>query len=457
MLNFPIGDIAALRFVTTDKYISGLIHRYVDRARRSFRLRRISAIAGRRPCAPIYCTRGDVAGRARRPGPRELQHRALHFVARDHCWFNRPMLCPSPATSCISASMPTDTTIIRHPPGNEAIYQPYDIKEPYYDSFHLCEPEDRATTCRSRNLTSASSYWQRDVYQSTDSTEALQNIFNYTQLSTASTLRISTRALDNDPTWQIAQELRLTSRGEGTCSGWAACTTRTCTRATSRRIRPRICKRRRRLSPRSAVLRLWAVIARPARASCGIPILHYPLPSAPGQPRGPHVQRQQSEHPQPESDLRRGELQVHARSQAHGGNARSTNSTSATCQSARPRHGVGKCHTRRSPAHPEAIPVFAEGKLVVRAHHGSHGVQHALQGLPPRRRQSAHPAEPRGAPINPGAINCGRHGPVTDPSAVLLRPDSIWSIEVGEKAGSTIGASRSMRTFTTSNGTTSSR
>ena len=58
------------------------------------------------------------------------------------------------------------------------------------------------------NLTSASSYWKRDVYQSTDSTEALQNIFNYTQF-------VPNLYEDNDTTWQIAQELRLTSRGDG--------------------------------------------------------------------------------------------------------------------------------------------------------------------------------------------------------------------------------------------------
>ena len=54
MLNFPIGEIAALRFVTTDKYISGFIHRYV-------------IAPGQFPyptnygnCGAYYCTRGDV-------------------------------------------------------------------------------------------------------------------------------------------------------------------------------------------------------------------------------------------------------------------------------------------------------------------------------------------------------------------------------------------------------------
>ena len=54
MLNFPIGEIAALRFVTTDKYISGFIHRYV-------------IAPGQFPyptnfgnCGIYYCNRGDV-------------------------------------------------------------------------------------------------------------------------------------------------------------------------------------------------------------------------------------------------------------------------------------------------------------------------------------------------------------------------------------------------------------
>ena len=54
MLNIPLGDIAALRFVTTDKYISGCIHRYV-------------IAPGQFPyptnygnCGAYYCTRGDV-------------------------------------------------------------------------------------------------------------------------------------------------------------------------------------------------------------------------------------------------------------------------------------------------------------------------------------------------------------------------------------------------------------
>ncbi len=50
------------------------------------------------------------------------------------------------------------------------------MKEPYYDSFHLVSLTV-SYDMSSANLTSPS-YWKRDVYQSTDSTEALQNIYN---------------------------------------------------------------------------------------------------------------------------------------------------------------------------------------------------------------------------------------------------------------------------------------
>src|ERR1700676_3465903 len=199
MLNFPIGDIAALRFVTTDKYISGFIHRYV-------------IAPGQFPfptnfnCGVYYCNRGDVQAAP---------------IAQDHANSNIERFISSRASLLVQ---PSDALSItgnfmyqridadgynnyQAPPNNEAIYQPYDIKEPYYDSFHMWSLKV-SYDMSFANLTSASSYWKRDVYQSTDSTEALQNIFNFTAF-------VPNLYEDNDLTWQIAQELRLTSRGEG--------------------------------------------------------------------------------------------------------------------------------------------------------------------------------------------------------------------------------------------------
>ena len=109
MLNIPLGDIAALRFVTTDKYVSGWIHRYV-------------VAPGQFPfptnfgnCGVYYCNRGDVQN-----APISRISRAptssASFLRAPLCWLSRAMPCPSPEVSCISASMPTDTATIRRRP-----------------------------------------------------------------------------------------------------------------------------------------------------------------------------------------------------------------------------------------------------------------------------------------------------------------------------------------------------
>jgi iron complex outermembrane recepter protein len=203
MLNFPIGDIAALRFVTTDKYISGFIHRYVI-APGQFPYPTSYGTCG--AAIVYYCNRGDV-----QDAP----------IAQDHANSNIERFISSRATLLIQPTSEFSITgnfmyqridadgynNYQAPPNNEAIYQPYNIQEPYYDSFRLWSLKV-SYDMPFANLTSASSYWNRDVYQSTDSTEALQNIFNYTQF-------IPNLYSENDNTWQIAQELRLTSRGEG--------------------------------------------------------------------------------------------------------------------------------------------------------------------------------------------------------------------------------------------------
>jgi outer membrane receptor protein involved in Fe transport len=88
-----------------------------------------------------------------------------------------------------------------------AIYQPYDIQEPYYDSFKLASLTV-AYDFPGVQLTSNTSYWQRFVIQSQDSTEPLENIFNLTTF-------IPTLYEEQDPTTQISQEIRLTSTGDG--------------------------------------------------------------------------------------------------------------------------------------------------------------------------------------------------------------------------------------------------
>src|SRR5712664_3909188 len=200
MLNVPIGDIAALRFVTTDKYISGFIHRYV-------------IAPGQFPfptnfgnCLSYCCTRGDVQDA---PVAKDISNSNIErFISSRASLLVQPTDALSITGTFMYQRIDADGyNNFQAPPNREAIYQPYDIKEPYYDSFHMWSLKV-SYDMSFANLTSASSYWKRDVYQSTDSTEALQNIFNYTQF-------VPNLYEDNDTTTQIAQELRLTSRGEG--------------------------------------------------------------------------------------------------------------------------------------------------------------------------------------------------------------------------------------------------
>jgi iron complex outermembrane recepter protein len=204
MLNLPIGDIAALRVVTTGKYISGWIDRKV-------------IAAGDFPfptnfgnCGVYYCNRGNV-----QDAPVAENHpnsNLERFISSRAALLIQPVENLSITGNFMYQRIDADgynnyqatgTT----PSGNDTIYQPYDIKEPYYDAFHMFSLKV-SYDMSFANLTSASSYWKRDVYQSTDSSEALQNIFNYTQF-------VPNLYSENDLTTQVAQELRLTSRGEG--------------------------------------------------------------------------------------------------------------------------------------------------------------------------------------------------------------------------------------------------
>ena len=201
MLNIPIGDKAALRFVTTDKYISGWIDRKVIASGEFPYPTNFGA------CGPFYfCTRGDVANA---PVATDVKGSNLErFVSARAALLVQPVDNLSITGTLMYQRIDADGYAnYQSPPGNEAIYQPYDIQEPYYDSFKLASLKV-SYDMDFANLTSATSYWKRDVFQTTDSTEALQNIFNFLEF-------IPNLYQEEDPTTQISEEFRLTSKGEG--------------------------------------------------------------------------------------------------------------------------------------------------------------------------------------------------------------------------------------------------
>jgi len=291
MLNVPLGDIASLRFVTTGKYISGWIHRYV-------------VAPGQFPyptnlgnCGVYYCSRGDVQGA---PVAKDISNSNIErlFLRARPCWFTVRCLVHHRQLH-VSTHRCDGYNNYQAPPNNEAIYQPYDIKEPYYDSFHMWSLKvSLRHVVRQSDLGVVLLEARCLSIDGFDRSPA--NIFNYTAFIPTSTRTTIT--------WQLPRNCASRRGVKGTSSGWAACTIRTCTRATSRRIRRLVLLQRPYVFRRSA---RWATLS-------AANLFLYAPPNT-GESRRHHVQRQQSEHPHAESDLRRGELQADAHPQTHGG------------------------------------------------------------------------------------------------------------------------------------------
>ena len=134
MLNLPIGDIASLRLVTTGKYVSGWIDRKV-------------IAPGQFPfptnfgaCGVYYCNRGDVQDA---PVAQEHKNSNLErFISTRAALLVQPAENLSITGSFMYQRIDADgynnyqaTGTV--PSGNDTLYQPYDIKEPYYDAFHM--------------------------------------------------------------------------------------------------------------------------------------------------------------------------------------------------------------------------------------------------------------------------------------------------------------------------------
>jgi iron complex outermembrane receptor protein len=206
MVNLPLGDTVALRLVGTDKYVSGFIDRIIAQPGAFPYPTNPSGT----PTAPVtcfyYCNRGDVA---HMPVAKVVKGaNSEHFAAARATLLAKPTDKLSITTTLMYQRIDAaGYSNYQQYPGGRTLYQPYDQPEPYYDSFKLASLTvgykfDGAA------FTSATSYWKRYVFQSTDSTEALQNINNLTTF-------IQNLYVEEDPTTQFSQEFRLTSTGGG--------------------------------------------------------------------------------------------------------------------------------------------------------------------------------------------------------------------------------------------------
>jgi iron complex outermembrane receptor protein len=207
MLNLPVGEIAALRFVATEKYVSGWIDRVVIK-QGAFPFPTNPSGQANSPLGCVYyCNRGDVVNA---PVDHVVKGSNLErFTSGRVTLLVKPSEQFSSTTTVMYERIDADGyNNYQQPPSNLAIYQPYDIQEPYYDSFKMVS-ETLTFNFGPATLTSATGYWKRYVFQSTDSTEALQNINNLTTF-------IPNLYSETDPTTQFSEEIRLTSNGSDT-------------------------------------------------------------------------------------------------------------------------------------------------------------------------------------------------------------------------------------------------
>jgi iron complex outermembrane receptor protein len=217
MVNLPIGDIAALRVVGTDKYISGWIDRVVI-SNFPFPTGPYGTAGTPTQCVYYYCNRGDVQDAT--PSKIIKGSNLERFSSARAALLVKPSEQLSVTTNVMYQRIEADgynnyqaTGTSPSPyPTNPGVYQPYDVQEPYYDSFKMVSL-DAVYDFGPATLTFAPAYWKRFVFQSTDSTEALQNINNLTQF-------LQSLYVETDPTTQDSFELRLASKDTGGALQW---------------------------------------------------------------------------------------------------------------------------------------------------------------------------------------------------------------------------------------------
>src|SRR3984885_10152649 len=214
MITIPLTDKAAIRIVATEKYIAGWIDRIVgEPGEFPYPTNIYPQQTPYGGCFYYFCTRGNVEGMP--------VSQVIHDSNNERFTSARASLLVKPIDAwSITANFfyqridADGYNNFQSPPGQLdgsgplAIYQPYDLAEPYYDTFKLGNLTMTYDFGDFAQLTSATAYWKRFVFQSTDSTEALENIFNTTTF-------IKNLYVETDPTTQLSQELRLTSKGTG--------------------------------------------------------------------------------------------------------------------------------------------------------------------------------------------------------------------------------------------------
>jgi iron complex outermembrane receptor protein len=216
MLNIPLmQDVVALRIVGTDKYIDGWIDRKV-----------VSPF----PVEVNNSTaRGDVANA---PVVADYSHSNWERLQAGRALL---LIQPSDRFSVTIGAMHQDLeqgapNTIDSPPLNEAHYQPFDVSEPFKDTFDLYTLTAKANF-DSFQVTSATAYWDRQQNQTQDISEAMQDYIGGFFGPPAAFPFLPTQTVtegggtffglgaatitEDDYTRQFSEELRVASAGDG--------------------------------------------------------------------------------------------------------------------------------------------------------------------------------------------------------------------------------------------------
>jgi iron complex outermembrane receptor protein len=206
MLNLPLVDgRVALRIVGTQEHVSGWIDRIVLND---------FPLATNPQCGSFSgCTRGNVLAAPVAKDYHDVNDEnltsaraALKFQATDELSLT--------ATGFYQKMTMGGLSNFDNPPGTQlAHYQPFDIAEPFSDTFRVGNlvAEYSFPTF---TLTSATSYWKRTQSQTQDVSESAQTLFDLPAYDVASGGIGPVSVLELDNTRQFSEEIRLTSSGE---------------------------------------------------------------------------------------------------------------------------------------------------------------------------------------------------------------------------------------------------
>jgi iron complex outermembrane recepter protein len=207
MVNIPlIDDKLAVRIVATDEHTSGWIDRIV--------LGDFPLPTNPQPqCAPFAgCTRGNLTGAPVLKDYRDVNDQELKGV-RGSVRYQATDQLTITASAFYQTIAQDGLSYYDNPPGTEAHYEPFDVPEPFSDTFRMYNlVGDLALS--PFTITSATSYWTRSQSQTQDISETMQTLFDLPAYGTDEGGVGPVGITEVDYTKQLSEEVRLTSNGD---------------------------------------------------------------------------------------------------------------------------------------------------------------------------------------------------------------------------------------------------